>query len=97
MRPSRGLFITGALAALAGACGAPADKNAAGARRLLNVSYDPTRELYEEINTVFEAQYARSNAGASLSVDMSHGGSGRQARAVHRWTSRRRGDARGAV
>jgi sulfate/thiosulfate-binding protein len=48
---------------------------------LLHVSYDPTRELFEEINTAFATQY-RASSGTSVEVRMSHGGSGRQARAV---------------
>src|SRR5262245_19912355 len=53
------------------------------AAELLNVSYDPTRELYEDINAAFTAQWAREHPGAGhVSIEMSHGGSGRQARAV---------------
>lgn len=48
---------------------------------LLNVSYDPTRELYQRINVSFEA-YWRAKTGQSVTVNMSHGGSGAQARAV---------------
>jgi sulfate transport system substrate-binding protein len=44
---------------------------------LLNVSYDPTRELYKEINQAFAAQY-----GQPVNLEQSHGGSGKQARAV---------------
>lgn len=50
---------------------------------LLNVSYDPTRELYEAINQAFLAEWNASHAGERPpAVKMSHGGSGRQARAV---------------
>lgn len=50
---------------------------------LLNVSYDPTRELYAEINPAFLAHWAETHAEAARPrVRMSHGGSGRQARAV---------------
>src|SRR5688572_10674010 len=49
---------------------------------LLNVSYDPTRELYAEVNPLFAAEWAKSHAGQVLSVKQSHGGSGKQARAV---------------
>ena len=50
---------------------------------LLNVSYDPTRELYEAINQAFVAEWSAAHAGeASPVINMSHGGSGRQARAV---------------
>jgi sulfate transport system substrate-binding protein len=48
---------------------------------LLNVSYDPTRELYEEYNKAFAAQWL-SHTGETISVQQSHGGSGKQARAV---------------
>lgn len=48
---------------------------------LLNVSYDPTRELYQEFNTLF-AKHWRQLTGQELKVQMSHGGSGSQARAV---------------
>jgi len=48
---------------------------------LLNVSYDPTRELYEEFNAAFAAQW-KAKTGDDLRVSTSHGGSGKQARAV---------------
>jgi sulfate/thiosulfate-binding protein len=48
---------------------------------LLNVSYDPTRELYQEVNAAFAAQW-RAKAGQQVVIRQSHGGSGRQARAV---------------
>ena len=48
---------------------------------LLNVSYDPTRELYEEINTVFGEQW-KKQTGQALEIKMSNGGSGKQARAI---------------
>jgi sulfate transport system substrate-binding protein len=48
---------------------------------LLNVSYDPTRELYREINAAFTAQWQRKT-GERVSIRQSHGGSGKQARAV---------------
>jgi sulfate/thiosulfate-binding protein len=48
---------------------------------LLNVSYDPTRELYEEFNTAF-AKHWEATSGTKLSIKQSHGGSGKQARAV---------------
>jgi sulfate/thiosulfate-binding protein len=49
--------------------------------RLLNVSYDPTRELYREINAVF-AKHWKDTTGEAVSVRTSHGGSGAQARTV---------------
>src|SRR4029079_10803633 len=48
---------------------------------LLNVSYDPTRELYRAINTAFTAKY-KTETGTDLTIRQSHGGSGTQARAV---------------
>jgi sulfate/thiosulfate-binding protein len=48
---------------------------------LLNVSYDPTRELYEDYNKVF-ADYWKKQSGDDVTVSQSHGGSGKQARAV---------------
>jgi sulfate/thiosulfate-binding protein len=48
---------------------------------LLNVSYDPTRELYQNINTAFAAQW-KSKTGDTVTINQSHGGSGAQARAV---------------
>lgn len=48
---------------------------------LLNVSYDPTRELYREFNEAF-AQHWQEETGETVSIQMSHGGSGKQARSV---------------
>ena len=48
---------------------------------LLNVSYDPTRELYRDINALFAADW-KAKTGENLTILMSHGGSGAQARAV---------------
>src|SRR6266700_104418 len=48
---------------------------------LLNVSYDPTRELYVEFNKAFVAAYQK-DTGKSVEIKQSHGGSGSQARAV---------------
>jgi len=48
---------------------------------LLNVSYDPTRELYQEFNAAF-AKYWQQKSGKTVEVQQSHGGSGKQARAV---------------
>ncbi|MBR0556618.1 sulfate ABC transporter substrate-binding protein [Ciceribacter sp. L1K23] len=48
---------------------------------LLNVSYDPTRELYAEYNEAF-ARHWQAETGETVSISQSHGGSGRQARAV---------------
>ena len=48
---------------------------------LLNVSYDPTRELYEDYNQAF-ANYWKAKSGDIVTVNQSHGGSGKQARSV---------------
>lgn len=50
-------------------------------KTLLNVSYDPTRELYRDFNAAFARQW-KAKTGESVSVKQSHGGSGAQARAV---------------
>src|SRR3954449_2838886 len=55
-----------------------AQQNAA---TLLNVSYDPTRELYKDINGAFAREWKR-RTGQDVEVKQSHGGSGAQARAV---------------
>ncbi len=74
----------GGIAALAATVavlgGAPAP---AGAKEvnLLNVSYDPTRELYEDVNHAFAAQW-KARTGDVVTVKQSHGGSGKQARSV---------------
>jgi len=48
---------------------------------LLNVSYDPTRELYQDIDAAFIAQW-KAKTGQTLTINQSHGGSGKQARSV---------------
>lgn len=48
---------------------------------LLNVSYDPTRELYVEFNKAFAAHW-KAKTGQDVSFKQSHGGSGKQARAI---------------
>ena len=53
----------------------------AGGIKLLNVSYDPTRELYEDYNQAFAA-YWKTASGEDVRVAQSHGGSGKQARSV---------------
>ena len=49
--------------------------------KLLNVSYDPTRELYKDYNPVF-AKYWKAKTGDDVTINQSHGGSGKQARSV---------------
>ncbi|MGH8353396.1 MAG: sulfate ABC transporter substrate-binding protein [Pseudomonas sp.] len=53
----------------------------ASSSEILNVSYDPTRELYQEYNTAFN-QYWQAQGHEAVRVQQSHGGSGKQARAV---------------
>ncbi len=65
------------LTALLAACSSKGDNTDV----LLNVSYDPTRELYAELNPVFAAQW-KAKTGRDLKIKSSHGGSGKQARAV---------------
>jgi sulfate transport system substrate-binding protein len=72
---SRILFV--ALFALGGAL----TPGAANAQSLLNVSYDPTRELYRAVNEAFIKQY-QAQSGARLEIRQSHGGAGSQARKV---------------
>ena len=66
-----------ALAAAALFAGSAAAKDV----ELLNVSYDPTRELYVEYNTAF-AKHWKEKTGETVTVKQSHGGSGKQARSV---------------
>jgi sulfate transport system substrate-binding protein len=54
---------------------------AGAATTLLNVSYDPTRELYQQINPLFEQAW-KAKTGQDLDIKQSHGGSGAQARSV---------------
>jgi sulfate/thiosulfate-binding protein len=49
--------------------------------KLLNVSYDPTREFYAEVNTAFQKDHL-AKTGQTVEIEQSHGGSGKQARAV---------------
>jgi sulfate transport system substrate-binding protein len=53
----------------------------AAAQELLNVSYDPTRELYQEFNAAFAKQY-QAKTGKAVTIQQSHGGAAKQARAV---------------
>jgi sulfate transport system substrate-binding protein len=78
----RGLIGAGAAAAAASSLALPGQAQAqAKGLTLLNVSYDPTRELYREINAAF-ASYWKGRTGQSLTINQSHGGSGKQARSV---------------
>lgn len=77
MLSNRSLLAAAAIGAalLLGTASASADTT------LLNVSYDPTRELYVEYNALFAKHWQTTNAEA-VTVNQSHGGSGKQARAV---------------
>src|SRR5689334_17749844 len=68
-------ILLAALATIAGGGAAHADKT------LLNVSYDPTREFYKAYNAAF-AKYWKDKTGETVTITGSHGGSGKQARAV---------------
>lgn len=61
--------------------GLAAARPAGAETTLLNVSYDPTRELYQDINQAF-AQAWKSKTGEAVRINQSHGGSGKQARSV---------------
>lgn len=77
LRHGRGLALPALLAvSLFVGCG-----KSENAVTLLNVSYDPTRELYQEINDIFAARMLRET-GTRVEVRQSHGGSGKQTRAV---------------
>jgi sulfate/thiosulfate transport system substrate-binding protein len=72
---------TATLAALVAVVSWQSEVRAAGAVTLLNVSYDPTRELYVDYNAAF-AKYWKGKTGQDVKVNQSHGGSGKQARSV---------------
>jgi sulfate/thiosulfate transport system substrate-binding protein len=77
------LAVTSALGLLAISAGAGIARAQGSAKpvTLLNVSYDPTRELYEDFNHQF-ASYWKGKTGQDVTVRQSHGGSGKQARSV---------------
>ncbi|MCS0496728.1 sulfate ABC transporter substrate-binding protein [Ancylobacter sp. MQZ15Z-1] len=80
MRLNFGPAAAAALIALVGSVASPAPVRAADVT-LLNVSYDPTRELYAKFNELFAHEY-QAQTGKSVEVKASHGGSGKQARSV---------------
>jgi len=67
--------------AVAGALLLGASAAAEAQTTLLNVSYDPTRELYQDFNGAF-AKYWKGKSGQAVTIQQSHGGSGKQARSV---------------
>jgi sulfate transport system substrate-binding protein len=77
MTRSTRTWLHSALAVLTVVLAAPA----LHAQTLLNVSYDPTRELYEDYNAAF-AKYWKQKTGKNVTIKQSHGGSGKQARTV---------------
>jgi sulfate/thiosulfate-binding protein len=78
MRSCFALLLVGALLPAAGCGGGERGSSPA---EIINVSYDPTRELYEDINLEF-ARVHEAQTGQAVKVTQSHGGSGAQARAV---------------
>src|SRR5262249_15645428 len=82
-----GPFLALAVFGIAG-CGtesslatSPQGSAAKGPVKLVNVYYDPTRELWKDLNDAFIPSYAKET-GQSLEIDQSHGGSASQARAI---------------
>lgn len=84
------LGLVVAMTAVLAACGSDSEAKSGsgnseagskGSVELLNVSYDPTRELYEQYNTAFAA-YWEKEKGQKVTIKQSHGGSGKQSRAV---------------
>jgi sulfate/thiosulfate transport system substrate-binding protein len=79
------IFVAGVLILSVAGCGGggAGESGSSGtpAVQLLNVSYDPTRELYEEFNAAFAANW-KATTGQEVTFRQSHGGSGSQARAV---------------
>ena len=73
--------LIAAAAALAASPALAQGKPAPGPVTLLNVSYDPTRELYKAVDAAFAAQW-KARTGQVVTINQSHGGSGKQARSV---------------
>ncbi len=81
MRVSEHLTAKSLLVAALLACAWLAGGRAAADTTLLNVSYDPTRELYKAVDAAFAAEW-KAKTGETVTIQASHGGSGAQARAV---------------
>lgn len=75
-----GVIVTLAISSFSG-CGKSNNASSDNSVEITNVSYDPTRELYEAYNVEF-AKYWKEKTGQEVTVTQSHGGSGKQARAV---------------
>lgn len=91
-RDMLGMLVLGAFLFSAVGCGSGSASNSGGGAasgaasggksfELLNVSYDPTRELWKDLNAAFGEQYQK-DSGNTVSIKQSHGGSGSQARSV---------------
>ena len=79
MKTTAKILAYGALVAAIGLAGVVTAR--AADQNLLNVSYDPTRELYEQFNEAF-AKHWNATTGNNVTIEQSHGGSGKQAQAV---------------
>ncbi|MBE0589801.1 MAG: substrate-binding domain-containing protein, partial [Hydrogenophaga sp.] len=77
---TRRRFTTALIASTLAATALPAFAQPAPVT-LLNVSYDPTRELYVEVNAAF-TKYWKAKTGQDVTIKQSHGGSGKQARSI---------------
>ena len=78
------LILSASLVSILALTGCEKSKTAGtqgGPVKLLNVSYDPTREFYAEVNTAFAKDWAEKN-NQEVKIEQSHGGSGKQARSV---------------
>src|SRR5437764_13676738 len=80
MQPSR-LSLPSLLSLLSLLLFAPAAPARAAGVQLLNASYDPTRELYQDVNAAFARSW-KARTGQEVTIQQSHGGSGKQARSV---------------
>lgn len=78
----RALIAIGFIACTGIAVGCSNEKTNSGAQELLNVSYDPTRELYAAYNEKFHEHWTKELGKGEIVLNQSHGGSGKQARAV---------------
>jgi len=76
-----GRIVAAALALIVALAALQPLRSQAGGQTILNVSYDPTRELYEDFDAAFSKHW-KAKTGADFSVNLSNGGSGKQARAV---------------
>lgn len=75
------LAVAAAVSVSLAACSGGGSQKDGNSVEITNVSYDPTRELYQEINPAFAAQW-KQKTGQDVTFKMSHGGSGKQSRAI---------------